>query len=46
MVELADDWKDILEEGTTFELAAVVLVAPVDVVKVEPILVLVPGWRI
>lgn len=36
MVELEEDWKDMLEEGTTedrpLELAAVVLVAPVEVV--------------
>lgn len=36
MVALEEDWKDTLDEGTTadkpFELAAVVLVAPVEVV--------------
>lgn len=36
MVKLEEDWKDTLEEGTTddrpFELAAVVFVAPVEVV--------------
>lgn len=35
-MKLVEDWNDMLEEGTTdgrpFELAAVVLVAPVEVV--------------
>lgn len=46
-VDGEEGWKDTEDDGTNETMAlfpdAVVLVAPVDVVKVDPILVLAPG---